>query len=51
MKAETQTQSMITCPRCGLRHETEMPTDACLFFMNGPGAFHCTFHRALVHVP
>ncbi|MDQ3308848.1 MAG: hypothetical protein M3434_01580 [Gemmatimonadota bacterium] len=37
MKAEVQTQSVITCPHCELRSEAEMPTDACLFFYECPG--------------
>ncbi|WP_093028232.1 GDCCVxC domain-containing (seleno)protein [Ruegeria marina] len=31
-----QTRSVITCPRCGARHEAEMPTDACQWFFDCP---------------
>ena len=29
---EIQLKSIITCPKCGLKEEETMPTDACQFF-------------------
>ena len=29
---EVITQSVVACPNCGTRTETEMPTDACVVF-------------------
>ena len=28
----TITKGTLTCPRCGFKQESEMPTDACQFF-------------------
>ena len=35
-------QSVVTCPRCGLETETEMPTDACVV------VFECTSCRVVL---
>jgi hypothetical protein len=36
------TQSVVTCPRCGIRTETEMPTDSCIV------AFECESCRGVL---
>lgn len=37
---EVTLRSTITCPECGTRTDTEMPTDRCQFFWECPSCEH-----------